>query len=439
MEIIVAKFGGSSLANANQFKKVKKIIEEDKRRRYIVPSAPGKEHADDTKITDLLYLLYDLASHKISYLDIWEMFVHRYEDICRELELNIDLKPYFDQIQKDLEKGVSKEYLSSRGEYLNGVILSEYLGFAFVDSASVMFFKDDSRLDGEKTYRALAKMAKEHEYAVIPGFYGSDPEGKIRTFTRGGGDLSGAIVARGVQASLYENWTDVSGFLAADPNIVDHPRHIDAITYQELRELSYMGAGILHDEAIFPVVSEGIPILIKNTNAPEDKGTKIVQQIRELEDEYEITGVAGRKNFSVINIEKVQMNRDLSFHRKIMSILEANDIFLEHMPSSIDSLSLIIADKYLQGKAEIVMNEIKTFVNPDSITLQSNISLIAVVGRSMINHIGASAKLFSALASHGINIQMIIQGSSEMNIIVGVDTKDFEEGIRSIYKGFSKV
>lgn len=437
MDIIVAKFGGSSLANATQFKKVKKIIEEDERRRYIVPSAPGKEHKDDTKVTDLLYLLYDLASHHITYVDIWDMFVKRYEDICEELELDLDLTPYFQRIKEDLEAGVTKEYLSSRGEYLNGIVLSEYLGFDFVDPATVMFFDGSDRLDAEKTYQALAKMAKEHEYAVIPGFYGINPKGEIKTFTRGGGDLSGAIVARGVRASLYENWTDVSGFLAADPAIVENPRHIDAITYHELRELSYMGAGILHDEAIFPVISEGIPILIKNTNAPEDKGTKIVQQIRDLDDDYEITGVAGRKHFSVINIEKIQMNRDLSFHRKIMSILEANDIYLEHMPSSIDSLSLIIADKYLQGKAEMVLNEIKTFVNPDSITLQSNISLIAVVGRSMIKHIGASAKLFDALASSGINIQMIIQGSSEMNIIVGIDTKDYEEGIRSIYKAFS--
>lgn len=436
MDIIVSKFGGSSLANAEQFRKVKKIIEENPARRYIVPSAPGKEHPEDTKVTDLLYLLYDLASHKISYIDIWEMFVERYEKICRELELDLDMTSYFEEIAEDLRNGVTKEYLSSRGEYLNGILLSKYLGYDFIDSAKVMFFGNGDRLDGPTTYRALAKMAREHERAVIPGFYGSDPKGNIRTFTRGGGDLSGAIVSRGVRADLYENWTDVSGFLAADPRIVENPRHIDAITYRELRELAYMGAGILHDEAIFPVVSEGIPILIKNTNAPEDPGTKIVQQIEELDSNYEITGVAGRKNFSVINIEKIQMNRDLSFHRKLMSILEANDIYLEHMPSSIDSISLIIAEKFLVGKTDMVMNEIKTFCNPDSISLQSNISLIAVVGRSMINHIGASAKLFGALAKSGINIQMIIQGSSEMNIIIGIKTDDYEEAIRSIYHAF---
>lgn len=439
MDIIVSKFGGTSLANSCQFKKVKAIIESDSRRKFIVPSAPGKEHPEDTKITDLLYLLYDLASHKISYTEIFDLLKKRFFDICSQLNLDLDLTPHFATIKEDLENGASKEYISSRGEYLNGLVLSSYLGFDFIDPIEVIFFDDQGNFLEEKTYQALGKVAKEHESAVIPGFYGSDPNGNVMTFSRGGGDLSGSIVARGVNASLYENWTDVSGFLAADPKIVNNPRQIETITYSELRELSYMGASIIHDEAVFPLVKEGIPIQIKNTNAPEDKGTLIVKEIENIESKYEITGVAGRKNFSVINIEKVQMNRDLSFHRKVMSILEVNDIYLEHMPSSTDSLSLIIADKYLQGKTDILINEFKTLCNPDHISVQNNISLIAVVGRSMINHIGASAKLFKSLADQNINIQMIVQGASEINIIVGIDTNDFESAINSIYHGFSNL
>lgn len=436
MEIIVAKFGGSSLANSNQFKKVKDIVMSNPNRKYIVPSAPGKEHSDDTKITDLLYLLFDLANHKIAFNDILELIEKRYIDICKGIDLDLDLTPYFQEITENLYKGTTRDYVASRGEYLNGVILSKYLDIPFIDPVNLIFFDEEGNFLSDYSYNKISEMKQKHERAVIPGFYGSLPDGSVKTFTRGGGDLTGSIIARGVTANIYENWTDVSGFLAADPKIVNNPRHIDYITYKELRELSYMGAGVLHDEAIFPVISEGIPIQIKNTNAPEDEGTLIVQSLKSDEHYRRITGIAGRKNFTVINIEKVQMNSDKSFHRKLMSVLEVNDIYLEHMPSSIDSISLIVADKYLHGKSEILINEIKTFCNPDSITLHSNIALIAVVGRGMINHVGASAKLFIALAENDVNIQMIIQGSSEMNIIVGIDNNDYEKGINAIYAAF---
>lgn len=436
LSITVAKFGGTSLANGSQFKKVYEIIKNDPSKKYIVPSAPGKESKEDTKITDLLYLLYDLSSHGISYNDVFSMFKDRYSRICQEINLDLDLDPYFDEIEASIKNKASRDYISSRGEYLNGILLSKYLDIPFVDAKDVMIFKKPHVLDEEKTYKALGKIRETYDQAVIPGFYGALKNGEITTFSRGGGDLSGAIVARGVGADLYENWTDVSGFLAADPKLIKNPNHIEEISYAELRELSYMGASILHDEAIFPVISQGIPIAIKNTNAPEDLGTRIVPQSKNVKGTSEITGIAGRQGFSVINIEKIRMNRDLSFHRKVFSILEANDIYVEHIPSSIDSLSLIVKDDDLQGKKSRVISEIKTLCNPDRVHFVSNISLIAVVGQNMKNHIGTSAKLFTALAQAKINIQMITQGSSELNIIVGIDTDDFDPAIQAIYKAF---
>lgn len=438
MTLVVAKFGGTSLANGRQFKKVYDIIKADSDKKYIVPSAPGKEHEDDTKITDLLYLLYDLSSHGISYNDVFSMFKNRYLDICRQIGIEMNLDPYFKEIQEAIEDKASKEYISSRGEYLNGLILSKYLDIPFVDAKNVMLFKAPHILDEEKTYQALKQMKKSFEAAVIPGFYGALPDGSITTFSRGGGDLSGAIVARGVGADVYENWTDVSGFLAADPKIVKNPRQIKEISYSELRELSYMGASILHEEAIFPVISQGIPIAIKNTNAPEDPGTKILPFSKEKSPDHEITGIAGRQGFSVINIEKVRMNRDLSFSRKVFSILEANDVYVEHMPSSIDSLSLIVADDQLQGRKKRIISEIKTLCNPNHISVETDISLVAVVGQNMFNHIGTSAKVFKALADANINVEMITQGSSELNIIVGVDTADYDGAIQAIYQAFDK-
>lgn len=435
---VVAKFGGSSVANAKQFEKVKDIVLKDDKRRYIIPSAPGKEHPEDQKVTDLLYLLYNMASHHLNYLEVLNMVKNRYQVIIENLNINLDLDHEFDMLNTYIQEGASRDFISSRGEYLNGKVLANYLDFDFIDAKDLIFFKEDGHFDEEKTYRALSEMKNKHKYAVIPGFYGSMPDGSIHTFSRGGSDLTGSIVARGVSAELYENWTDVSGFLASDPRIVENPRRIEYITYKELRELAYSGANILHDEAIFPVISKGIPIEIRNTNAPSDGGTFIVEKLEKNHKGPTITGIAGRKNFSVINIEKVRMNSELSFHRRILTVLEANDVYLEHMPSSIDSLSLIIADKYLQNKQESLISEFKTFINPDSISVETDIALVTVVGRNMKNHIGISSTIFTALAQNKINIQMIIQGSSELNIILGIKSSDYEKAINTIYHAFNQ-
>ena len=435
MDIVTAKFGGSSLASAEQFKKVKKIVEADKRRRYVVPSAPGKVTSNDTKVTDLLYLCYDLARHNINFDDGFVLLKDKYREIVKGIDVDLDIEALFDKIYQALLKGESREFIASRGEYLNGIILAKYLGYEFVDAKDVIFFDEDSNFLEEKSYRALRDVKNNIEHAVIPGFYGSSSKG-IKTFSRGGSDLTGSIVARGVGASLYENWTDVSGFLSCDPKIVDNPRNIEIITYKELRELSYGGAGVLHEEAIFPVVSAGIPIEIKNTNAPDAKGTLIVDNYDASLNKNIITGVSGKKDFTVINIEKVRLSQDKSFHRKLMSVLEVNNVFLEHMPSSIDSVSLIVNDLQLQGKMQTLLNEIQTFVSPDNITVHRGISLVTVVGRGMINHVGISAKIFTALAKEDVNILMIIQGSSELNIIIGVAEEDYEKSIKAIYEAF---
>ncbi|MDO5038019.1 MAG: aspartate kinase [Tissierellia bacterium] len=436
MTSVVAKFGGSSLANSQQFKKVKAIIDGDPDKKYIVPSAPGRSHPEDQKVTDLLLLLFELINHQISYQEVLGVVKNRYREIVNHIGIDFDLDQEFDLISQALENKASREYISSRGEYLNARILASYLGYDFVDASQVIRFTEEGIFDEKASYEALAQMAQDHERAVIPGFYGMAPDGKIHTFSRGGSDLTGALVAKGVQARVYENWTDVSGMLAADPRIVDQPRTIRYITYGELRELSYSGASIFHDEAIFPVLDAGIPIKIKNTNAPEDPGTYIVSTIQEELDDYHITGIAGRKDFSVIEVQKVHMDKDLSFHRKIFSVFESNHIFIEHIPSSIDSLSLIVSDHELGGKKDQVFKELDTLCKPDSLSFRPGISLITVVGRNMINHVGISATIFSSLAQADVNILMIIQGASEMNVIIGVDTQDFEKAIQAIYAAF---
>ncbi|WP_077075399.1 aspartate kinase [Aedoeadaptatus urinae] len=431
---IVCKFGGSSLANSEQFHKVKDIIESDDNRRYIIPSAPGKAKNGDQKVTDLLILLYNMAVHKLSSAEVMNMIESRYREILNGIGIEFDLKTELDEILSYIASGkVSKSYVLSRGEYLNGKILSAYLGYDFVDAKDVICFDENGTWDEESSYKALAKMQEEHERAVIPGFYGSTPSGKIVTFSRGGSDLSGAIVARGVNAELYENWTDVSGLLAVDPSVIPHPKKIKNISYQELRELSYSGAKVMHDEAMFPVIEKNIPVVIRNTNAKDDAGSYIMADVPEDAEGEDITGIACRKGFDVINIEKFRMNRDLAFHRKVLSVLEANDIYLEHMPSSIDSISLVIASKYLKNKTDQLIAELQTFTNADRITMDHNIALITIVGRNMKNRIGTSAHVFSALAAANVNIRMIIQGASEMNIIVGVLEEEAEKSIEAIY------
>lgn len=438
MKIIVSKFGGSSLGDSNTFKNVFQIVKADENRKFIVASAPGKANASDSKITDLLYLSYDLASNKINYSEILDSINMKYREIVNNLDITFDIDSALSNLDKDLREGKSREYIASRGEFINAQILANFLGYEFVDAKNLILFDDKGFFLEEKSYDEIYKLRESGKSYVIPGFYGSDNDGNIRTFSRGGGDLTGSITAAGLKSDLYENWTDVSGFMTCDPKIVKNPRHIDVLTYRELRELSYAGASILHEEAILPVSKAGIPVIIKNTFKPDDKGTMIVPDEKASLDKNTsgVTGIAGRKNFTVINIEKTKMNNEKGFHRKLMSVMEVNNVIIEHMPSSIDSVSLIISDKYLTGGIDSIISEIKTFLRPDKVKVTKGIALISVVGRGMIKHIGVSAKLFNALAKENINIQMIIQGSSEMNIIVGIDEKDFENAIKSIYHAF---
>lgn len=437
MSTIVTKFGGSSLADANQFKKVKDIIVSNDARRYVVPSAPGKRNSKDSKITDLLYLCHAHVSTGISFDEVFNHIRDRYLGIVSDLNLDFDISKHLDIVKQDLENGASSDYAASRGEYLNGLILANYLGFEFIDAKDVMIFNADGSLDSDVTDSALKGKLSQTPKAVIPGFYGADKEGNIITFSRGGSDVTGALVAASIDADLYENWTDVSGFLMADPRIVSNPKPISKITYSELRELSYMGASVLHEDAIFPVREIGIPINIKNTNRPEDEGTFIVKDTDVSSKPNAITGIAGKKDFTVISIAKASMNSELGFCRKLLSILEQHNISFENMPSGIDTVCLVISDSQLKNKKEIVIDEIKRTCNPDSIEVHPNLAMIATVGRGMAKQRGTAAKIFTALSNAEINIRMIDQGSSEMNILVGIENDSFEKGIAAIYNAFN--
>ncbi|MCI5911630.1 MAG: aspartate kinase [Oscillospiraceae bacterium] len=438
MQIKVVKFGGSSLADANQIKKAADIIKADSTRRYVVPSAPGKRFSDDIKVTDMLYKCFDLASNGNDFSEVFEKIKERYRGIIAELGIDFSLEDEFETIQKTLAEKPISDYAASRGEYLNGKIIANYLGFEFIDSADVIFFNESGSLDSEKTAKVLSERLKNTEYAVIPGFYGRGANGLVKTFSRGGSDVTGSIVANAVKASIYENWTDVSGFLVCDPRIVENPEVIQKITYLELRELAYMGASVLHEEAIFPVRSAGIPINIKNTNRPQDPGTLIVPDDM-IDDEYipyTITGIAGKKGFSSINIRKELMNSETGFCSDLLKVLVENDISLEHMPSSIDQLSVIVESKYLNDKKDKVISDICSKVKPDDVEVEDGIALLAVVGRGMRKTRGTAARIFAALAHARINVKMIDQGSSEMNIIIGVSEDDFNEAVKCIYDVF---
>ena len=433
---IVTKFGGSSLADASQFQKVKSILDMDKRRCYVVPSAPGKRFDGDEKVTDLLYTLHRAYHGEGDIASVFCKITTRFDEIISDLGLNLSLECEYLKIQKDLDNGAGSDYAASRGEYLNGIILSAYLGFTFIDAASCIFFRADGQLDAEKTNNYLKGLLKAYPRAVIPGFYGVMPDGNVRTFSRGGSDITGSIVARASAATLYENWTDVSGFLMADPRCVDHPRRIELITYKELRELSYMGATVLHDEAVFPVRYVGIPINIKNTNRPEDPGTFIVPGAEDVIPDTIITGIAGKTGFVAITIEKDRMNLELGFGRKVFEVFEKYGLCIEHLPSSIDSISVIVnANQFKPLRASIIA-DIYRATDPDSLVIDEHIALIAVVGRGMVRNKGIAARIFRALADSNINIKMIDQGSSELNIIVGVEEKDFHMALRAIYTEF---
>ena len=431
----VVKFGGSSLASARQFKKVGDIIRADKTRRYVIPSAPGKRNSKDTKVTDMLYECYAAASTGASYKKLLEAIKARYQEIIDGLDLNLNLDHEFDTIEENFVKGIGKDYAASRGEYLNGIVMANYLGYEFIDAAEVIFFDEHGTFEAELTNKELSERLEHVERAVIPGFYGSKHDGSIKTFSRGGSDVTGSIVARAIHADLYENWTDVSGFLVTDPRIVENPEVIETITYKELRELAYMGAGVLHEDAIFPVRKEGIPINIRNTNRPEDKGTLIVESTCR-KPRYTITGIAGRKGFCAINIEKAMMNAEVGFGRKVLGVFEKYGISFEHMPSGIDTMTIMVHQDEFEEYEQSVIAGIHRAVEPDLVDLESDLALIAVVGRGMKGTRGTVGRIFSALAHARINVKMIDQGSSELNIIIGVKNSDFETAIKAIYDIF---
>ncbi len=437
MGIKVLKFGGSSLADAAHFKAVADIVRAEPERRYVVASAPGKRTTGDTKITDMLYQCYELAVNEEDITEVFEQIKSRYNDIINGLGLDLDLTDTFEKIKLSIAHNSGRDYIASRGEYLNALILAKYLDFTFIDAKKVIFFNEDGSFNPDKTNDVMAEYLSKHRYAVIPGFYGSMPNGTIKTFSRGGSDITGSIVARAAQASLYENWTDVSGFLMADPRSIKNPKVIDKITYKELRELSYMGATVLHEDAIFPVRYSKIPINIKNTNRPADKGTMIVPETDELS-EYVITGIAGKTGFATVTIEKDMMNSELGFGRRVLQVIEENGISFEHFPSGIDTMTVVLAANDLHRKRADIMAGICKSVNPENIFVEENLALIAIVGRSMVKAKGTAARIFTALANSGVNIRMIDQGSCELNIVVGVDSNDYITALKAIYYEFVK-
>ena len=436
MKKIVTKFGGSSLADAGQFAKVKAILQMDPARMYVVPSAPGRRFKDDDKVTDLLYRCHKQRSAGEDYQDTFDLIAARYMDIAEELGLHCDLGAALDEVNENIAAGAGADYCASRGEYLNGLLLADYLGWRFLDAAKAVKFDAQGVLDSEETNRVLGALLADGVPTVVPGFYGALPDGRIHTFSRGGSDITGAIVARAAEADVYENWTDVSGFLMADPRIVTNPREISAITYQELRELSYMGASVLHEDAVFPVHAAGIPTNIRNTNKPEHPGTIISLEAPVSGSVPTITGVAGRKGFSVISVEKAMMNSEKGFGRKVLQVVEEAGLSFEHLPTGIDTMCVVVAGEALAPVREEVVGRILELTHADTLTVHDNMSIIATVGRGMVHNCGTAARLFSAMSQAGINVRMIDQGSSELSIIVGVDDQDFEKTIQAIYSAF---
>lgn len=425
------------MADGNVMKNVKKIIESDKDRRYVVVSAPGKRFSGDIKVTDLLYRCFEELKEKGTCRNAFSAVRARFESIVKELNIGFDMTEILDETQRRIDDEKSEDFTASRGEYLSAQVMARVLDAAFIDSEDVVFFDSNGTLDGEKTYKAVKDAVGELKTAVFPGFYGKGADGKVKTFSRGGSDISGAIVARAVNASVYENWTDVSGFLACDPRIVDCPKRIKYLSYKELRELSYMGANVLHSESIFPVRKANIPIVIKNTFRPEDEGTTILPIAQYKPNGSIVTGIAGKKNFTVIFIEKSHMNSEIGFVRKVLSVLERFNVSFEHIPSGIDTMSIVIESGGIDNfKLSQILEGIKNDVEPDIIRVTENIALIATVGHGMSSSVGTSARLFKAMADANVNVKMIDQGSSELNIIVGVKNEDCEKCIAAIYREF---
>ena len=437
--MIVTKFGGSSLADAEHFKKVKDILAMDPERKFVVPSAPGKRGPGDDKITDLLYAAHRAASEGKTFQHLLERIRARYEEIASELHVDMDFAPEFSEIEKNLKAGATPDYAASRGEYLNGKLLSKYIGIPFVDAAEVVRFTADGRLMEEETNAIMGERLMNMRRAVVPGFYGADAEGNIHTFSRGGSDVSGALVSRAVNADVYENWTDVTGFRMADPRIVPDAQYISTLTYRELRELSYMGATVLHEDAVFPVRKAGIPTNIRNTNDPKHPGTMIRANAGQNDLAHVITGIAGHKGFSIVSVEKDMMNAELGFGRRVLQAFEEYGISFEHLPTGIDTMCVVVHEKELAPHKEQVLARIRELCDPDTITVSDHLALIATVGRGMVRNFGTAARLFTAISAQGISIRTIDQGSSELNIIVGVDEDDFETAVKAIYDTFVRM
>ena len=436
----VLKFGGSSMADATQFEKVKSIVQADPSRKVVIVSAAGKRFSDDHKLTDLLYLCHAHLKYGVACDNVFDMIRSRYMEIRDELGLKTDLESEFDALRKKMDKGISQDELVSRGEYFAARLMADYLGYDFLDSELWLRFKLDGTVDQEVSYEALSRAASGRR-VVIPGFYGTMPDGSIKTFTRGGSDITGALAAAALDADVYENWTDVSGFLMADPRIVKDPLPIERITYSELRELSYIGAQVLHEGTIFPVREKNIPLNIRNTNQPDHPGTMIRESFDEPEEKADssfITGIAGRKDFSVITITKNGMSNEAGVLRRVLEILEKYQLVVEYLPSGIDSVSLVVAADKLRPCQYQILGEIQKALKPDTIHVTEDMAIVAAVGRKMAFKPGISGKIFAALGENGINIRMITQGPEELNIIVGVDNKDFAGAIRVLYDSFVK-
>lgn len=437
----VVKFGGSSLCDAAHFKMAADIVRSDESRRYVVPSAPGKRYPSDTKVTDMLYEFHKMVRERAPQEELdayYDGICARYYTIIDELGLNFDISNEMLYIKNAIMGRAGRDFAASRGEYLSGLILAKYLGYDFIDAENVIYFTETGAFDSERTQDVMSAELAMHKRAVIPGFYGIMPNETVKTFSRGGSDVTGSIVARAAEADLYENWTDVSGFKMADPRIVADPLTIKTITYRELRELSYMGATVLHEDAIFPVRYAGIPINIRNTLRPQDAGTMIVAAAQDYDSEHVITGVAGKRGFTAITLEQDMMHSEPSFGRRVLETFEEYGITFEHLPSGIDTMSVVLESAMLEGRRERIINSLRRSLRPDSITVEDDLALIAVVGRGMVKARGTAARVFSAISERGINIRMIDQGSSELNIIIGVEDHDYENALRAIYAEFVK-
>ncbi|MBQ6650624.1 MAG: aspartate kinase [Atopobiaceae bacterium] len=433
--IKVAKFGGSSVASAEQFKKVKQIVKSDVGRRFVVVSAAGKRFPGDNKITDLLLLVNAHIEYHVDCTQLLADIEARFVEIAEELGLSYPIAKKFEEFSSCI-KSLSPEYIVSHGEWFTGQLMAEYLGLPFVDAADVIIFHHDGSVDVERTATAVREVVQREGSFLLPGFYGSTVEGTIKLFQRGGGDITGAILARCLDADVYENWTDVSGFLAADPRIVDNPRTIHRITFDEMRELSYMGASVLQEEAIFPVREVGIPIQIKNTNAPEDTGTTIRETARERSHEHLITGIAGKRDFMAVHIQKAHLHNDVSYIRRALSVLERYNVAVEHIPTGVDSFGIVVDGAAVRDTIYSIVSDLRNELKPDAISLVDKLALVSVVGRNMSRRAGTSGRIFGALGEAGINIRMITQSSQEISIILGVNNEDFEQAIKVIYDKF---